>query len=151
MKNWKRWTAASVLALTIAMPGFANADDMMAKKFNYSGIETVMNDGMDLAPLRQVAESLGFKVTWNDMDRSILLNKVPSMDGKMMDKKTEDKPMADKMMDMGYSVKIQISNKTIMVGAKENMIAYAPMIINDKAYVTKDFVDMYLLNEMMMK
>jgi hypothetical protein len=137
MKPWKKWTAVSVIAFSLVMPGFAHAEDMMMKTFNYTGVETVMKDGKDLAPLRQVAESLGYKVTWNDMDSSIALSKLPKMD--------------DKKMDTSYSVTIKIASKTIMVGTTEKMLDYAPTIIKDKTYVTKEFVDMYLLNDMMMK
>jgi hypothetical protein len=147
METWKKWTAVTMLTFCLAVPGFVNAEEKMVPNFNYTGVETVMQDGMEQVPLRQVAETLGYKVIWNDLDRSITLAMAPKMDNKMMD----DKKMEDKMMDMGYSVMLKIDSKTIMVGKMEKMLSYSPMIINDKTYVTKDFVDMYLVDSMMMK
>jgi hypothetical protein len=132
MKAWKKWTAVTMITCTLALPGLANADDMMKQTYNYSGVPTVMKDGMELAPLRQVAEFLGFKVTWNDMDRSIVLTKMPMMD--------------NKMMDMSSAITtIKIDSKTAMKGSMEAMLSYAPIIVNDMTYVNKEFVDMYLL------
>lgn len=69
----------------------------------------------------------------------------------MDDKKMDDKTKTNKMMDMSYTVMLKINSKTIMVGQMEKMLSYSPMIINDKTYVAKDFVDMYLMDSMMMK
>lgn len=38
-----------------------------------------------------------------------------------------------------------------MVGMTDKMISFAPMIMNDMTYVTKDFIEMYLSSPMMSK
>ena len=64
----------------------------MAKKYDYTGIQTMMKDGTELVPLRQIAESLGFKVTWQAETSSIVLAKMMMEDKGMMD----DKSMMEK-------------------------------------------------------
>ncbi|SDO82414.1 Copper amine oxidase N-terminal domain-containing protein [Paenibacillus sp. yr247] len=153
MKTWKKVMAVTMVACTLAFPTFVSADDMMMPKFNYSGVETITKDGNELAPLRQIAESLGFKVTWNDENRSVTLTKPKMIDdiSMMDDKKTEDKTMKDKNMDMGTVITILIDSKTIKVGGMEDMLMVAPTIVTDKTYVPKEFVDTYLLKEIKMK
>ncbi|WP_208607631.1 stalk domain-containing protein [Paenibacillus pectinilyticus] len=142
--SWKRALLVGVVACTLALPTMASAEEMMAKQVDYSGIQTMMKDGTELVPLRQVAESLGFKVTWQDATRSIVLTKM--MMGDMGDKKMDDKGMmGDKHMMMGSTFVIQIDSMTIQDGGMAGMLMYAPMLINSMTYVPKAFVDTYLL------
>ncbi|XEC95881.1 stalk domain-containing protein [Paenibacillus tarimensis] len=79
------------------------------------------------------------------------------MKDKMMeDDMVEDGMMKDKMMDkdmhdMGYTVKITMGQTTFMAGMSEKMLAYEPVMVNNKLYITKDFVEMYLASPSMMK
>ncbi|NOU75261.1 hypothetical protein GC098_28380 [Paenibacillus sp. LMG 31458] len=146
MKRWKKAMVVSLVACTLALPGLASAEEMMAKKFNYSGIETMMKDGTELVPLREIAESLGFKVTWNGENRSVTLTKMMMEDkGMMDDKKMEDKTKNESMMKMGNTFVIQIDNKAIKVDMMDEMLMFAPTILNDKTYVPKELVDTYLI------
>ncbi|WP_261304501.1 copper amine oxidase N-terminal domain-containing protein [Paenibacillus andongensis] len=140
MKRWKKAMVVSLVACTLALPGLASAEEMMAKKFNYSGIETMMKDGTELVPLREIAESLGFKVTWDGETRSVTLMKSMTEDKGMMD----DKTMKD-MVTMGNTFVIQIDSKTIKAGMMDNVLMVAPTILNDKTYVPKELVDTYLV------
>lgn len=141
MKRWEKAMVISLIACTLALPGLASAEEMMAKKFNYSGIETMMKDGTELVPLREIAESLGFKVTWNGETRSVTLTKMMMEDSGMM----EDKTMKENMMVMGNTFVIQIDSKTIKVGMVDDMLMFAPTILNDMTYVPKELVDTFLL------
>lgn len=151
MKTWKKAMAITMVACTLAIPSLASAEEMMTKKFDYSQVTTMMKDGAELAPLRQIAESLGFKVTWNGEIRSVTLTKMMEDKGMMDDKKMNDKDMKDdkttkdNMMAIGSTFVIQIDNKTIKVGGMDDMLMYAPAIINDMTYVPKAFIDTYLL------
>lgn len=146
MKTWKKAMVASLVICTLVLPGMASAEEMMVKKFNYSGIETMMKDGTELVPLREIAESLGFKVTWNGESRSVILTKMMMEDkGMMDDKKMEDKTKNESMMKMGNMFVIQIDSKTIKVGMMEDMLMFAPTILNDMTYVPKELVDTYLI------
>lgn len=142
----------SLIACTLALPGLASADEMAAKKFNYSGIEMMKKDGMELVPLREIAESLGFKVIWNGEARSVTLTKMMmedkgTMDDKKMDDKSvmEDKTMNESMMKMGTTFMIQIDSKVIKVGMMDDMLMFAPIILNDMTYVPKELIDSYLI------
>ncbi|OAS24395.1 hypothetical protein A8708_09270 [Paenibacillus oryzisoli] len=147
-KSWRNFLIVGVVACTLALPTFASAEEMMAKSYDYAGIQTMMKDGMELVPLRQVAESLGFKVTWQDDTHSIVLT---TMDGKgMMEDKNmmDDKGMMedkDKSMMMGHTFHIQIDSKKITADGKEGMLTYSPMLIDSMTYVPKSFVEMYFL------
>jgi hypothetical protein len=175
MNNIQRWVAISALALTLAVPAVAAADDMgmMTGKVDYSKADVMMMDGMELVALRPMAESLGYTVTWNDEERSVRLTygmmdksmtDKSMMNGGMMDKSMTDKSMMNGgMMDQGmtdksmmsdgmYTVTIMIGSKAAMVSIKQQMLPYAPVILNSKTYVTKTFVDTYLAGHgMMMK
>jgi hypothetical protein len=136
--------AVSALALTLAAPGVAAADEsMMAAKVDYSKADVMNKDGMELVALRGLAESLGYTVTWNEMERSVTLTHGMA-EGGMADGSMTDKSMTDKDMGGMYAVKITIGSKTATVAMKEQMLADAPVIIDNKTYVTKTFVDMYL-------
>jgi hypothetical protein len=150
MNKFAKIAAATLLTLTLLAPGLATADEMKAM-VDYSKVDMMKKDNMDLAPLRQLAESLGFIVKWNDMDRSITLTLGSMMSDTMGDKKMDDKKMDGEMKNMAYSVIIKIDSKNAMVGRTENMLTFAPTLINGKTYVSKDFIEMYLANQMMMK
>lgn len=155
MNKFVKLTAVLSIALTLLAPGFASAEPMMKTKVDYGKVEVMMKDHMELVPLRQVAESLGYLVTWDGMDRSVTLTygkmTEKTTDSMMTDKSMEPNMEENSMKDMAYTVKIQIDSKKLMVGMSENMLSYAPVIINDKTYVTKQFIDMYLASPMMMK
>lgn len=180
MKGFQRWTAVSAIALTLAVPAVAAADEkgMMTAKIDYSKADVMMKDGMELVALRQLAESLGYTVTWDDTERSVTLTSGMTMGGGdkgMTDKQMNDKDMTDKSMtdtgmadksmtdkgmaDMGmtdksmadmYTVKITVGSKTATIAMKEQMLTYAPVIVDNKTYVTKTFIDMYLAEHAMM-
>lgn len=152
MITWKKAMVVTLVACTLALPGLASAEGMMAKKFNYSGIETMMKDGTELVPLREIAESLGFKVTWNGEARSVTLTKIMLEDKGMMDDikmedkgMMEDKTMKENMMTMETTFVIRIDSKTIKVGMMDDMLMFAPTILNDMTYVPKELVDTYLM------
>lgn len=146
MKTWKNAMVVILLACTLALSGLASAEEMMAKKFNYSGIETMLKDGTELVPLRQIAESLGFKVIWNGEARSVTLTKMMMEDQKMEDKDLmEEKTMKENMMALENTFVIQIDSKTIKVGMIDGMLMFAPTILNDMTYVPKELIDTYLV------
>jgi hypothetical protein len=107
MKRWKVWVAASALSMVVAAgSGAASAEEMMAAKPDYSKVDVMMKDGMDWVPLRQVAEDMGYTVTWNETDRSVTLKRPSEMGTGMMDKGTADKSMAGQgMADNGMADK----------------------------------------------
>ncbi|MDR6554194.1 stalk domain-containing protein [Paenibacillus qinlingensis] len=138
--SWRKALIVGGVVCTLALPTFASAEEMMAKSYDYSGIQTMMKDGTELVPLRQVAESLGFKVTWLDEAHSIVLAKMGDMG--MKDDKGK---MEDKGMMKGQMFSIQIDSKMITVDGIEGMLMYTPMLIGSMTYVPKSFVDTYLL------
>jgi hypothetical protein len=151
MKTWKKAMVITLAACILSIPILASAEEMMMKKFDYSTVTTMTKDGTELAPLRQIAESLGFKVTWNEGARSVTLTKMMMEDNGMMDdnKKDDkammdDKTMKDNMM-AGNTFVLQIDNKSIKVGGTDDMLMFAPSIINDMTYVPKAFIDTYLV------
>ncbi|MGG1554466.1 stalk domain-containing protein [Paenibacillus ferrarius] len=209
MKNWKTMVFTGVVACTLALPALANADEMMNKiSYDYTGVTTMMKDGMELVPLRQVAESLGYQVSWMGETRSITLSKMLMDDKGMMQDKSmmddkgmmqdksmmddkgmmqdksmmgdkgmmkdksmmddkgmmqdksmmddkgmmQDKSMMDdkgmmqdKSMADSKGIMLQIDSKTVQIGGMTEMVMYAPVLIDSTTYVTKAFVDMYLL------
>lgn len=140
MRTWKKAMVTTLVACTLAIPGLASAEEMMMKKFDYSKVTMKKKDGVELAPLRQIAESLGYKVTWNGKARSVTLMKMMMEDKTMM----EDKAMMD--MTMEDTFVIHIDKKTIMVGGMNEMLMNAPAFVNGTVYVPKAFIDTYLLN-----
>ncbi|TVX99789.1 copper amine oxidase N-terminal domain-containing protein [Cohnella terricola] len=167
MNGLKRWMAVSALALTVAAPTVASANDagMMMKKIDYSKADVMKKNGMELVALRQIAESLGYSVMWNKMDMSVTLTSTMMMsdgdsgmmdnsmtDKGMMDNSMTDKGMMDSSMDNKYMVKVMIGSKTATVDMKKQMLNDAPVIMNNKTYVSTSFVEMYLAgNGKMMK
>ncbi|MBA2939783.1 copper amine oxidase N-terminal domain-containing protein [Paenibacillus sp. CGMCC 1.16610] len=140
MKTWKKGIVITLAACILSIPSMAGAEEMMMKKFDYSTVTTMKKDGTELAPLRQIAESLGFKVTWDEETRSVTLTKMM-----MEDKaKIDDKTMKDNMMS-GNAIVLQIDSKSFKVGNTDDMLMYAPSIINDMTYVPKAFIDTYLV------
>lgn len=147
MKTWKKAMVITLAACILSLPSLAGAEEMMMKKFDYSTVSTMTKDGTELAPLRQIAESLGFKVSWNEGARSVTLTKMMMEDkGMMDDNKKDDKAMMDdKTMMAGNTFVLQIDNKSIKVGGTDDMLMFAPSIINDMTYVPKAFIDTYLV------
>jgi hypothetical protein len=152
--------AASLLAVAIMVPGVAGAAGMTMKADN-GNVTVVEKDGQSLVPLRQIAESLGYSVMWTK--KSIVLTKSIMMETKepvMEDKATagsmdmkemnESKAMNKEMSGTPYTVTVMPGSKNAMVGMDKKMLTYAPTYIQDKAYVTKAFVDMYLASPMRM-
>ncbi|MDR6881728.1 copper amine oxidase N-terminal domain-containing protein [Bacillus sp. 3255] len=158
MKTWLKAVAVAITVSAVALPSLINAEEMMMPKFDYSSVATIQQGGNELAPLRTVAESLGFKVEWNEANRSVALMKTMPMEDKstmedksmVEDKTMKDQPMMDKMMDKSSMITIFIDSKTITVGDVNEMLMVAPTIVNDMTYVPKEFIDTYLLKEMKM-
>lgn len=70
----------------------------------------------------------------------------------MTDKSMTDKSMTDKgMAEMqgAYVVTIQIGSMKASIAGKETDLTFAPVIMTDKTYVTKSFVDSVLVTSMM--
>lgn len=158
MKKMMKWAAVSVLAAAIMVPSLASAAEMKTM-VDYSKVAVVMKDGQSLVPLRQVAESLGYQVTWTKsaivLTKNVMMPSMESMKGNMEDKsdKNDMNEMADKndmkdMKTMPYKVSIMLGSKNIWVGMDKKMLTYAPISIKNKAYVTKECVEMYLANPM---
>ncbi|WP_199614581.1 stalk domain-containing protein [Paenibacillus alkalitolerans] len=150
MNKLQRTAALSMLSLALVVPGVAAAEDMKGMKMqvDYSKVDVMMKNGMELVPLRTIAESLGYTVMWNGDERSISLMYAVMKDDKMMD----DKMMDDKMMDnKDYTVKFSVNSDKFMAGMMEKMFSYKPVVMNGTTYVTKDFVEMYLASPAMMK
>ncbi|RED55108.1 stalk domain-containing protein [Cohnella lupini] len=157
MNKTMKTVAVSLVAAAIMIPGFASAADMMTK-VDYSKFNVVQKNGESWVPLRQIAQSLGYSVHWSKMD-GIMLTK------KMMDEMMPEKDMMDDMdmkndMDtMGdmdkipkmYSIVIKPGQKEFMIGMDKMMMMKAPMLIKNTTYVSKEFVETYLLNSMMSK
>ncbi|MFC0215199.1 hypothetical protein ACFFK0_22665 [Paenibacillus chartarius] len=128
MKNWKAWVAASSLTLALMVPvqghSFAEQSDMMAAKIDYSKLEVRTVEGMELVPLRQAAEMLGFSVEWNGMERSITLSR-----SKMG---MEESGMAGKeMMEESMMGKEMMENGMMENGMMENGMMEKEMMEND--------------------
>ncbi|MBB6730143.1 hypothetical protein [Cohnella zeiphila] len=71
-------------------------------------------------------------------------------DKSMTDTSMMDKSMTDKSMTRVYSVNIMIGSKTATIDTMKTMLTDAPVVIGNKTYVTKAFVDMYLAGHAMM-
>ena len=87
MKKMMKWAAVSVLAAAIMVPSLASAAEMKTM-VDYTKVAVVMKDGQSLVPLRQVAESLGYQVSWTKS--AIVLTKnvmVSSKESTMKDMK----------------------------------------------------------------
>jgi hypothetical protein len=167
MKKWAIWSTTALIAAAIVVPGAVSAADIsgvndMKPMYDYSKVEVMKKDGMDLVPLRAIAESLGYQVQWNNTDRSVTLTKgdtgmdgmtdKPMMDKPVAEKLMTDKPMTDKPMMMDKTmITVKVDSKTVSVNGMEKMLMSPVMIMNDKTYVSKELVDMYLLMSGMMK
>ncbi|UJF32428.1 copper amine oxidase N-terminal domain-containing protein [Paenibacillus hexagrammi] len=147
MKSWKKIAVISMVVFAVALPGAASAEESMMAGYDYTKVNTIMKDGMELVPLREIAESLGYQVIWGDENRSITINDKKDM---MMDDSMKDKTM-DGMMEKGHSWMLQIGSTSMKDGEAEVMLEVAPMIVNDMTYVPKEVVDQHLLQPMMMK
>ncbi|WP_054939538.1 stalk domain-containing protein [Paenibacillus ihuae] len=165
MNPLKKAAAISTLSLALILPGIAQADStkpmdsgmnsnkdssmMMDSKMmdNSKHNGMMMMNGMAYVPLRLLAETLGYTLTWNGADQSITMTYMgmtQSMDMDMADKTNET-------MNDRYMVKVMLNSKDVMIGMDKRMLAHAPMNMGGITYVTKEFVNMYLLAPFMMK
>jgi hypothetical protein len=131
MKKTSLWMAAAIVSSILVIPGAAGAAEMKGM-YDYSKVEIMQQNGMDLVPLRAVAESLGFSVKWNEQDRSVMLSKGNmGMENKMGDEK---KKMDDGMMEKGMTDK-GMEDKGMM---EKNMLEKR---IEDKGMTDKGMED----------
>jgi hypothetical protein len=110
--------------------------DMKMKEMSMKDMK--MMDGKKWMPLRMMAEKCGYMVKWNDKDHSITL---------MSSKTMNDNK---KMMKMN-KIRFMIGSKKIMMDGTEKMVMDAPMLIDNRTYVTQEFIDMFLPMANMMK
>ncbi|MFH5181524.1 stalk domain-containing protein [Paenibacillus sp. TAB 01] len=75
MNKWTMGIATAIIGSVIAASGAASAAESMQPKYDYSQMEMMQHNGAELVPLRKIAESLGYQVTWNNDDRTIRLMK----------------------------------------------------------------------------
>lgn len=75
MNKWTMGIATAIIGSVIAASGAASAAESMQPKYDYSQMEMMQHNGAELVPLRKIAESLGYQVTWNNEDRTIRLMK----------------------------------------------------------------------------
>ncbi len=80
---------------------------------NANGIEVKSNEG--LIPLRQAAENIGCQVIWNGEDNSVQIIKDNT------------------------NINIKINASEALISGKTASLSSAPVLINDKTYVTEDF------------
>ncbi|MFD1776953.1 copper amine oxidase N-terminal domain-containing protein [Paenibacillus rhizophilus] len=168
MNPMKKAAAVSTLSIVLLLPGIAQADTMKPmdsgrnsskapnmmmeqNKMMGTGNQTdmMMMNGIAYVPLRLLAETLGYMIMWNGDDQSITLTYMGMDMGMGMDMDMSDNP--DQAMKDMYTVKVMLDSKDIMVGMDKKMLAHAPIRMNGKTYVTKDFISMYLLAPFMMK
>jgi hypothetical protein len=149
MNKLSKIAAATVLTLTLLAPGLAAAaTDSMKAMVDYSDVRVESMDKLELVPLREMAEKLGFEVNWDAKAHFITLTCTKQMsmianDSKMMDD--------SKMMNSIYMVKVKVGSKKITVDGVEKILTKAPVTLSNKTYVSKAFVEMYLANQAMMK
>jgi len=142
MNKLTKIAATTVLTLTLLAPGLAAANEMKAM-VDYSNVKVVTMGKVELVPLREIAEKLGYEVNWDAKTHFIVLTCTKMGDSMMM---ADSKKMGTK-----YTVKIKIGSKKVTVDMAEKMISNAPTIMSSKTYVSKAFVEMYLANQTMMK
>lgn len=90
MNKFQKVTGLSILTLTLLAPGWAGAEEMkdmksMKMMADYSKVSVMMKDGMELVPLRSIAEPLGYRVQWNGAEQSVSLSYGQMMGGIIMD------------------------------------------------------------------
>jgi hypothetical protein len=159
-----------------AMNGTMSTTMDQGMKMDSADMPGMMMESMDYVPLRQFADALGYKVMWNAADRSITMTFIGmNMDMGMGNKGMGMSMGTDKSMnmnmdvnmdssmgmtgdmetDMGmasmYTVKVFLDSKDIYIGMEKQMLAHAPVVMNGKACVTKDFIAKYLLAPFMMQ
>ncbi|MGN7764392.1 stalk domain-containing protein [Paenibacillus sp. 22594] len=172
MNPLKKAAAISTLSLALILPGIAQADNtkpmdsgmnsnkessimMDSKMMDNSKQNGMMMNGMmmmnDMAyvPLRLLAETLGYTLTWNGADQSITMTYMGMKQSMDMDMSMTDK--TNETMNDSYMVKVMLNSKDIMIGMDKKMLAHAPMSMGGITYVTKEFINMYLLAPFMMK
>ncbi len=149
IKTKMKWIAASLLAAVMLVPGFASAADMKAK-VDYSGVVVMQKGGQDWVPLRQIAKSLGYEVMWDKMGKVTLTEKMMMEPMSEMEAKDGESMNMNEMKPQPYMVSIMIGKKEFMVGMDKMTFAYAPIVMKNTTYVTKSFVEKYLLKPMTM-
>ncbi|WP_373233251.1 stalk domain-containing protein [Cohnella sp.] len=143
MNKTIKMMAVSLLAASLLIPGLTSAAEM-SMKVDYSKFTMMEKNGETWVPLRQIAKSLGYTVNWSKAD-GITLTKEIMME-EMKDMEVKDMEMKPKM----YMITLMPGNKDFMVGMDKMMLTHAPMIMKNTTYVTKDFIEKYLVNPMMM-
>ncbi|WP_167747211.1 stalk domain-containing protein [Cohnella luojiensis] len=138
MNKKMKTMAVSLLAACLMIPGFASAAEMNMK-VDYSKFMMVEKNGETWVPLRQIASSLGYTVTWSKMEGIMLTKKAMMQDVKDMD-----------MMAEVYTITLMPGHKDFMVGMDKMMLMQAPIVMKNTTYVTKDFIETYLVTPMMM-
>jgi len=162
MKTMKKVAAISVLSVALLLPGISQASEMKPMESGMmmqqdkpmeSGMmmqQEKMTDIVDMTnyiPLRMFAETLGYSIMWDDMDRSITLTYM-GLDMQMGMGMTDE---SKKPMEAKYMIKIMLDSKSAMVGMDQKMMAHAPMLMDGTTYVTRDFIAVYLLAPFMMQ
>ncbi|WP_248928248.1 stalk domain-containing protein [Paenibacillus hamazuiensis] len=155
------WAAAEEMKPSV---NYGKADMMMKDGMEFVALRTaaeslgytVVWNGEDQSVTLTLGKMTGDKIMDGKMADKTMNDKMnEEMGGKMSEGKMVDGAMGDNMQggkmerskmmsDMTYSVKIRIGSKTIMAGMKEIMLSSAPMIVDDKTYVPKDLIEMYL-------
>lgn len=152
MNKMVKMMAVSLLAASLLVPGLASAAEMQMK-VDYSKFSVIEKDGETWVPLRQIANSLGYTVMWSKT-AGITLTKELMMEEMMEEMKDmEMKEMEMKEMEMMpkvYMITLMTGKKDFMVGMDKRMLMHAPMIMKNTTFVTKDFIEKYLVNPMMM-
>jgi hypothetical protein len=161
MIKWRKTAVSTILFVSLTIPfSVAGAEGMMDSKpammeMNMQDMKQNMNmqdmnQGMNMQtmiPLRNAAESMGFTVMWNGMDNTITLTKT-SMN--QTDMSSNNGMETNSMMGM-YNITLKIGSKSVKINNEEKMIQDAPSLMDDRTYVTKDFIDMFFKKQMMME
>lgn len=104
----------------ISVQGFADSNNVVSVKLNDSDVlleqEVYFNEnGIVMCPLREIAEGLGYKVTWNDEDRSVSISKEEN------------------------TVKISIGESNVIANDTEDNMSTSVVLKNSKTYVPVEF------------
>ncbi len=151
MNRTNKTIAVSLLAAALMIPGLASAAEM-TMKVDYSKFMMVEKNGETWVPLRQIAESLGYTVNWSKANGIMLTKKEMMEDMKDMESKEDMKDMKDmkdmedmEMMPKVYMITLMPGHKDFMIGMDKMMLMQAPMVMKNTTYVTKDFIEKYLI------
>ncbi|AJY73874.1 copper amine oxidase N-terminal domain-containing protein [Paenibacillus beijingensis] len=164
MNKWKKTAGVTVLSMALGFPAAVSAAGMsagsmtgkemtmqdmtmkdmtmkdmtmkdMSASDKYKGASMMTLNGMSYVSLRQVAMNLGYTVMWDPMDKSVTLSCTVK---------------AKEMMDKKYTIKLMAGSTKIWVNGKEMMLNAAPMEKMGTTYVSKGFVEIYLVKMMSM-